>query len=57
MKYTYVDLYIRSPIRLHGIVLHYLRTGTPLLFITEIDLEEVVLEDVDWIVQAKDRAR
>jgi hypothetical protein len=27
-----VDLYIHSPIRLHGVVLNYLRTGTTLPF-------------------------
>jgi hypothetical protein len=28
-----MDLYIHSPIRLHGVVLKYLSTGTTLLFI------------------------
>jgi hypothetical protein len=39
-----VDLYIHSPIRLHGVVLNFLSTGTTLLFI--LPLHQQVVENV-----------
>jgi hypothetical protein len=41
-----VDLYIHSPIRLHGVVLNLLRTGTTLPFIKIIPTFEFVFWDL-----------
>jgi hypothetical protein len=40
-----VDLYIHCPIRLHGVVLHYLSTGTTLHFFRYVSTVTLLL---DW---------
>jgi hypothetical protein len=37
-----MDLYIHSPIRLHGVVLNYLSTGTTLPFYTRYDVSMII---------------
>jgi hypothetical protein len=44
-----VELYFHSPIRLHGVMLNYLRTGTtlpclPLLFVCQVLMQSSISE-------------